>query len=52
MLERGVPHPLVAAWIGDTLDVFMRTYGRPDPALIAQVTLAAHRGNTVGGGIA
>lgn len=40
MLERGVPHQLAAAWIGDTLQAFEDTYGRPDPAHVARITLA------------
>jgi integrase len=40
MLELGVPHALAAEWIGDTLQVFMKTYGRPDPLAVAQATLA------------
>lgn len=39
MLENGVSHPLVATWIGDTLEEFMKTYGRPDAAEMARVTL-------------
>jgi integrase len=40
MLEIGVPHALAAEWIGDTLEVFMKTYGRPDPLAVARATLA------------
>jgi integrase len=43
MLERGVPHPLAASWIGDTLEEFVRTYGRPRAEDMARVTLARHR---------
>lgn len=44
MLEMGVPHALAAEWIGDTLEQFRRTYGRPDPAAIARATLAKRFG--------
>lgn len=43
LLERGVPHPLAAAWIGDSLETFMETYGKPDAAQMARVTLAQIR---------
>jgi integrase len=46
LLERGVPHALAATWIGDTLQTFMDTYGRPTPEQMARVTLAGIR-NTV-----
>lgn len=42
MLEIGVPMPLAAEWIGDSLDVFKRVYARPDPADIARATLAGY----------
>lgn len=43
LLERGVPHPLAALWIGDSLKEFMRTYGKPDAAHMARVTLSQLR---------
>jgi len=39
MLERGVSHERAASWIGDTLEEFMKTYGRPDPHQMARLTL-------------
>jgi hypothetical protein len=39
MLERGVSHERAASWIGDTLQEFMKTYGRPDPHQMARLTL-------------
>lgn len=42
MLEIGVPMPLAAEWIGDSLETFKRVYARPDPAEIARATLAGY----------
>lgn len=40
MLALGVPHALAAAWIGDTVAEFMKTYGHPTAEEIARATLA------------
>jgi integrase len=40
MLELGVSHPHAAWWIGDTLDEFMKTYGRPSAELMSRITLS------------
>ncbi|MDT8436688.1 MAG: site-specific integrase [Gemmatimonadota bacterium] len=45
MVEIGVPVPLAAAWIGDTLATFMRVYARPDAKEIAKATLAGYGRN-------
>jgi integrase len=46
LLEHGVPHPLAALWIGDTLQTFMATYGRPTTEQMARITLAGFRKST------
>lgn len=42
MLEWGRPHALAAEWIGDELEEFKKTYGRPDPKEVARATLAVY----------
>ena len=42
MLEIGVPMPLAAEWIGDSLETFKRVYARPEAADIAFATLAGY----------
>lgn len=42
MLEAGVPHALAAEWIGDELEEFKDTYGRPKPSEVARATLAVY----------
>jgi integrase len=37
LLEAGIPHPLAAWWIGDSLDEFMKTYGSPTDEAMAKV---------------
>jgi integrase len=39
LLERGVTHPHVAWWIGNTQEEFIRTYGRPTLDAMTRVTL-------------
>lgn len=42
MVEIGVPIPLAAEWIGDSLEVFKRVYARPEAEDIALATLAGY----------
>lgn len=42
MLEAGVPHALAAEWIGDELEEFKDTYGRPKASEVARATLAVY----------
>lgn len=42
MLEIGVPHALAAEWIGDELEEFKKTYGRPKASEVARATLAVY----------
>lgn len=41
LLEAGVSHPHAAYWIGDTLDEFMATYGRPTDEAMARAIFGA-----------
>lgn len=45
MPEIGVPIPLAAEWIGDSLETFKRVYARPEPEDIARATLAGYGRN-------
>lgn len=42
MVEIGVPIPLAAEWIGDSLETFKRVYARPEAEDIAIATLAGY----------
>lgn len=46
LLEAGVTHPHAAYWIGDTLDEFMETYGRPTDEAMARAIFSTTRGTT------
>jgi hypothetical protein len=35
-LEAGISHPHAAFWIGDTLQEFVKTYGKPGPHAMAR----------------
>lgn len=45
MLERGVPQPLAAEWIGDDLKTFKEVYGKPRAEQMAKATLAGYEGS-------
>ena len=44
MLERGVPQPLAAEWIGDDLETHKEVYGKPRAEQLAQATLPGYDG--------
>jgi integrase len=44
LLEAGISHPHAAYWIGDSLDEFMATYGRPTDAAMARAIFSGSSG--------
>lgn len=44
LLEAGITHPHAAYWIGDTLDEFVATYGRPTDDAMARAIFAGKKG--------
>ena len=42
LLEAGITHPHAANWIGDTLQEFTRTYGRPTDEAMAREIFAGN----------